>query len=119
MQEFYHQFDLAFEGFPKVLEYILSSLGGAIVAVIIYIKVSPVYLGIGDAAGHFLVCWLTGGVLGPTLFVPMVQAVVKLPSFAGCFLSSGMGWWFWTVLVAKKQADLVNKKTPDENGSTQ
>lgn len=118
VQEFYQQINAALVGFPDVLSYILSSLGGAVVSVIVAARVSTVPLSVSDVAGQFVVCWLTGGVLGPTLFAQVIQSVVKLPMFAICFLSSGVGWWFWTKVVTKKQDELLNQKPPDDAGST-
>ncbi len=110
MKELIEALALALTGFPPMLGNILAAGGGALVSVIVAVRVSTIPLSTGDIAGQFLVCWLTGGILGPSLFTPVVQSLVKLPEYAVCFLSSGIGWWFWTKFVPKKQEELLNKK---------
>ena len=114
MNELLHAVALSLQNFPDILLNIITALIGAIVSVIVAARMSSAPMSTGDVVGQFVVCWATGGVLGPTLIASIIQSVIKLPTFAICFLSSGIGWWFWTKWIPKRQDEIINRKTEEQ-----
>lgn len=116
MKEFLEALAAGMTGFPPLLAEILiaflSSLAGATVATIVMAFTSTPAVSTQYLMGNFIVCWLTGGILGPSIGAPIIQSITKVPTFAAIFITSGGGWWFWTKYMAKKQEELLNKKEP-------
>lgn len=109
MKEFLDAFASLLTGFPPVLLNILTSGAGAVVTVIIAARAANTPPAALDLLGQFVLCWLTGGILGPSIAAPLVQSLLKLPDYAVCFLTAGSGVWIWEKFIPKKRDTLLNQ----------